>query len=247
MIRDLADGRSRFCELERSLAGISPAHALAAPARARGGGHRRPPDVPRGPAARRVRADGEGPRARADHRVDARRTAPSGSAPPAPAARPQRSRSPSPPPEPGRSALAFRPARLIAIPRAARPPGGSPPRAANRRRMHNRALHDSLAAFVEEAARQLADEVSGGAEVPFELMEMSPHARAASPAVLLPAAHGPLHRRARRRARAPALLPRRRAGDGRAARPARLPAVARAPHARARTAARRPTPRCRRS
>src|SRR6186997_2897048 len=47
--------------------------------------------------------------------------------------------------------------------------------------MHNRALHDSLAAFVEEAARQLADEVSGGAEVPFELMEMSPHARTASP------------------------------------------------------------------
>ena len=47
--------------------------------------------------------------------------------------------------------------------------------------MHNRALHDSLAAFVEEAARQLADEVSGGAEVPFELMEMSPHSRAASP------------------------------------------------------------------
>ena len=39
------------------------------------------------------------------------------------------------------------------------------------RHMHNRALHDSLAAFVEEAARQLADEVSGGAEVPFELIE----------------------------------------------------------------------------
>jgi hypothetical protein len=35
--------------------------------------------------------------------------------------------------------------------------------------MHNRALHDSLAAFVEEAARQLAEEVSGGAEIPFEL------------------------------------------------------------------------------
>jgi hypothetical protein len=59
--------------------------------------------------------------------------------------------------------------------------GGSFVRAANRLRMHNRALHDSLAAFVEEAARQLADEVSGGAEVPFELMEMSPHARATSP------------------------------------------------------------------
>ena len=34
--------------------------------------------------------------------------------------------------------------------------------------MHNRALHDSLAAFVEEAAWQLAEEISGGAEVPFE-------------------------------------------------------------------------------
>jgi hypothetical protein len=44
--------------------------------------------------------------------------------------------------------------------------------------MHNRALHDSLAAFVEEAARQLAEEVSGGAEVPFELIEQG---RATSP------------------------------------------------------------------
>src|SRR3954452_25023016 len=41
--------------------------------------------------------------------------------------------------------------------------------APNRPRMHNRALHDSLAAFVEEAAWQLAEEVAGGAEVPFEL------------------------------------------------------------------------------
>ena len=37
--------------------------------------------------------------------------------------------------------------------------------------MHNRALHDTLAAFVEEAAWQLAEEVSGGAEVPFELID----------------------------------------------------------------------------
>ena len=72
VIRDLAEGRSRFCELERSLGGHLAAHALAAAARARGGGHRRAPDVPRGPAARRVRADREGPRARPDHRVDAR-------------------------------------------------------------------------------------------------------------------------------------------------------------------------------
>src|SRR3954447_7619368 len=35
--------------------------------------------------------------------------------------------------------------------------------------MHNRALHDTLAAFVQEAAWQLAEEVAGGAEVPFEL------------------------------------------------------------------------------
>jgi hypothetical protein len=45
--------------------------------------------------------------------------------------------------------------------------------------MHNRALHDSLAAFVEEAAWQLAEEVSGGAEVPFELIDASLPARSA--------------------------------------------------------------------
>src|SRR3954454_16471993 len=49
----------------------------------------------------------------------------------------------------------------------------------NRPRMHNRALHDSLAAFVEEAAWQLAEEVAGGAEVPFEL-DATP-GRASSP------------------------------------------------------------------
>ena len=44
--------------------------------------------------------------------------------------------------------------------------------------MHNRALHDTLASFVEEAAWQLADEVSGGAEVPLELIEQG---RSSSP------------------------------------------------------------------
>lgn len=48
----------------------------------------------------------------------------------------------------------------------------------NRLAMHNRALHDALAAFVEEAAWQLAEEVSGGAEVPFELIEQG---RASAP------------------------------------------------------------------
>jgi hypothetical protein len=44
--------------------------------------------------------------------------------------------------------------------------------------MHNRALHDILAAFVEEAAWQLAEELSAGAEVPFELIEQG---RASAP------------------------------------------------------------------
>jgi hypothetical protein len=44
--------------------------------------------------------------------------------------------------------------------------------------MHNRALHDTLAAYVEEAAWQLAAEVADGAEIPFELME---EGRATSP------------------------------------------------------------------
>ncbi len=48
--------------------------------------------------------------------------------------------------------------------------------------MHNRALHDTLAAFVEEAASQLAEEVSGGAEIPFELMTAGgPPSRSSAP------------------------------------------------------------------
>jgi hypothetical protein len=48
----------------------------------------------------------------------------------------------------------------------------------NSPRMHNRALHDTLAAFVEEAAWQLAEEVAAGAEIPFELIEQG---RASAP------------------------------------------------------------------
>jgi hypothetical protein len=47
--------------------------------------------------------------------------------------------------------------------------------------MHNRALHDTLASFVEEAAWQLAEEVSGGAEIPFELVDASAPTRSTSP------------------------------------------------------------------
>jgi hypothetical protein len=55
---------------------------------------------------------------------------------------------------------------------------GGRPAAQNPQRMHNRALHDTLAAFVEEAAWQLAEEVAAGAEVPFELIEQG---RASAP------------------------------------------------------------------
>ena len=47
--------------------------------------------------------------------------------------------------------------------------------------MHNRALHDILAAFVEEAAWQLAEEVSGGAEIPFELIDAASPTRSSAP------------------------------------------------------------------
>jgi len=47
--------------------------------------------------------------------------------------------------------------------------------------MHNRALHDILAAFVEEAAWQLAEEVSGGAEIPFELIDAASRTRSSAP------------------------------------------------------------------
>src|SRR6201746_1021822 len=79
LIRDLAEGHSRFCELERALAGISPRalspagggvgavrgrppapDAVAAAACAGGRGDRAPADVRRGSAAGRVRADAEG-------------------------------------------------------------------------------------------------------------------------------------------------------------------------------------------
>ena len=62
VIRDLADGCSRFCELERSLEGISP-RTLSLRLRAlEAEGIVRAPHVPRGAAARRVHASP--PRAR---------------------------------------------------------------------------------------------------------------------------------------------------------------------------------------
>jgi hypothetical protein len=58
---------------------------------------------------------------------------------------------------------------------------GCPRGPLNSPRMHNRALHDTLAAFVEEAAWQLAEEVSGGAEIPFELINAAAPTRSSAP------------------------------------------------------------------
>ena len=56
VIRDLAEGRSRFCELERSLQGISP-RTLSLRLRAlEEAGIVKRQTYPGGPAARRVRA-----------------------------------------------------------------------------------------------------------------------------------------------------------------------------------------------
>ena len=94
--------------------------------------------------------------------------------------------------------------------------------------MHNRALHDTLAAFVEEAAWQLAEEVAAGAEIPFELIEQG---RASAPLYC----YRPLTDRfiadhlgmLERLPSYPAAAQ----GLSRAAEPLRLPDRARAPHA----------------
>src|SRR6188472_67349 len=90
--------------------------------------------------------------------------------------------------------------------------------------MHNRALHDTLAAFVEEAAWQLAEEVSGGAEVPFEVIEQG---RASAPLYC----YRPLTQRFIAE-RAGADLPGRHPGAHDPSRPARLSRRARAPAVR---------------
>ena len=71
VIRDLADGCSRFCELERSLGGISPRTLSLQAARPRGRGHRPAAHVPRGAAASRIPPDRQGDGAGAADRPDA--------------------------------------------------------------------------------------------------------------------------------------------------------------------------------
>ena len=69
IVRDLAEGRSRFCELERSLGGICP-RTLSLRLRAlEEEGIVERHTFPEVPPRVRVRADGEGPRAGSDHRL----------------------------------------------------------------------------------------------------------------------------------------------------------------------------------
>ena len=108
--------------------------------------------------------------------------------------------------------------------------------------MHNRALYDSLAAFVEEAAWQLAEEVSGGAEVPFELIERG---RTSAPLYCYRPLTGRfIAERSPELAKLPSYAP---AVQNLMTLPdlPGLPEGARAAHAVARPPHRRPTPRCR--
>ena len=59
IVRDLAEGSDPLLRARALAGGDQPAHALAAPAGAGGGGDRRAAHLPRGAAAGRVRADRE--------------------------------------------------------------------------------------------------------------------------------------------------------------------------------------------
>ena len=153
IVRDLAEGRSRFCELERSLAGISP-RTLSLRLRAleeegivsRSTFAEVPPRVEyvltdKGtallPIIESMRAYGSAWLGAPRTSTIARRRAP-----------------PSPP----------WPERLQALLRRE----GAALATANGGAMHNRALHAALRAFCEQAAWQLA---ADGPEVPFDLEE----------------------------------------------------------------------------
>ena len=169
VIRDLADGRCRFGELERSLEGISP-RTLSLRLRSL---------EEEGIVARQTFPEVP-PRVEYELTEKGRALVPiiesmrsygtewlgaTGSCSEAPEPGPRSTSAIV-----GRSTPSGLQLRVRA--RGARPAAQNPPR------MHNRALHDTLAAFVEEAAWQLAEEVAAGAEVPFELIEQG---RASAP------------------------------------------------------------------
>ena len=214
LVRDLAEGHSRFCELERSLQGISP-RTLSLRLRAlEEEGIVERHTLRRGPAARRVRADREGPRAAADHRRHARVRPHAGWAPRGDCAAGAR---------PRRDAAVAAPSSRHRIARAARRvPGSVVARSPARRcaRWHGRS---SLPEVRDEGPRSRAAARSPSAPPPAcpLLLRPSgrPRSRAAPPAPRgfgLDVAPARLRRRRahRRPARAAALRPRRPRGAG---------------------------------
>ena len=150
IIRDLAGGTSRFCELERSLEGISP-RTLSLRLRAlEEEGVVDPPDLPRGPASGRVRADrerrGAGPadRGHAPLRpplADGRADGPGSRLDPDPARQPCRRRS------------AWR--------------GGEA------RSVRDPVLNQALKQLAAEAATRYATLVASGDQIPFDVDEQA--------------------------------------------------------------------------
>ena len=246
MIRDLAEGRSRFCELERSLAGISP-RTLSLRLRAleeEGIVARQTyPEVPprveyalteKGralvPIVESMRVygrewlgnDGRRNRREAGRRAGRRLTVSLA-----------RSPSRSPPRSVPSDPCACNPAcaREEPLARGGERAGHAQPRPVR--------LAGRLRRGGRVAARRGGLRGRGGA---LRAHRARPHVR---PAVLLPPADRPLHRRALARAGQAAVLPAGRPEPDDAARPARLPEGARAAHPVARPPHRRPTPRCR--
>ena len=143
VIRDLADGRTRFCELERSLAGISP-RTLSLRLRALEEQGIVEAHLPGGASARGVLAHGQGPRAPAADRGHA----------------PLRARVAG-------SVRERQPAR------ARRSGGLTQEHARSRRiRAYAESrLHDALKEFALEAAALLTEELRSGAEIGFDVEE----------------------------------------------------------------------------
>src|SRR4051794_40491516 len=214
VIRDLADGRSRFCELERSLEGISP-RTLSLRLRSleeEGIVERRTyPEVPpRVEYALTEKGRALVPIIESMRAYGTEWLGATGSC--------------SELPEPTVAAVALHSPRT-ASPRAlekgarrrAEPGAHAQPRAAR----HPGRVRGGGRLAARRGGRR-------GRRGPLRADRAGPRFGAA---LLLPAAHRPLHRRAPRDARAAPVLPRRRAGARGAAQPLRLPDRARAPRA----------------
>ena len=189
-------------------AGDQPAHAVAAAARARGGGRRRTPDLPRGAAARRVRADRQGPgsgaadRGHADLRDGVARRRLRGRSPATATSRPRprRCRASASPSPPDSAARRRSPRSRTAVREGFRRLGGETTR------VRNVVLHRLLETYTVDVSSRLVAAMAAGAELPYELGAEPPRQR--RPGLLqLPAADRGVHR-LQPRAAGPALQPR---------------------------------------